>query len=58
MVRARKTEQQGIDHADIAEYKTGHQYTNARRQRQIATKMGKKDTMQKCAEKTTSITKQ
>ena len=51
MVRARKTQQQGIDHADITEYKTGHQYTNARRQRQIATKIEKKDTMQKCAEK-------
>ena len=47
-----------IDHADIAEYRIGHHYTNVKQKRQIATNAGIKDITRKSADKNTQITEQ
>ena len=53
-----KTRRQEIGHADFAEFRIGHYYTNSQQQKQFVTNAGKGDTMQTYADKITQTTEQ
>ena len=53
-----KTKITGQDHADIAEHRIVHHYTNAQHKKQTVTNAEEKDTTKKYADESTSTTEQ